>query len=49
MGVTEEVNEDSKMAYPKIKLWKIPFPEWNFKYAVWGGVIRNRHMIFMKL
>lgn len=36
MKVIEEIKEDSKMKYPKIKLWKIPFPEWNFRYAVWG-------------
>lgn len=24
------------MEYSEIELWKIPFPEWNFRYAVWG-------------
>lgn len=27
----------------KIELWRIPFPEWNFRYAVWGVVTQSAY------
>lgn len=31
------------MEHSEIKLWKIPFPEWYFKYAVWGVVSQTAY------
>lgn len=31
------------MEHSEIKLWKIPFPEWNFRYAVWGVVSQSAY------
>lgn len=34
------------MEHSEIKLWKIPFPEWNFKYAVWGVVSQTAYDLY---